>query len=212
MLRLPILRPEAFDWNGFYVGAHAGYGEGNLQGDWCPSECEFPMSALDLNGGLGGAQAGYNFQMDSLLLGVEGDISFPAWSGTLQNCEVNGGSCTSGGFANIDALVSIRARLGVVFNERGLLYATGGLAYADGDFEGQCEDFCGDVSLKTWGGVVGGGAEYAVGDNVSIRAEGLYYFFDDNNDISDFDEASAGDSTGIDDAFVARVGINWLIN
>lgn len=204
--------PPVFDWTGMYVGAHAGYGEANLQGDWCPSECEFPMSALDLNGGIGGLQVGYNWQMDSIIFGVEGDVSFPAWSGTLQNCEVNGGSCTSAGFANIDVLASIRGRLGFATSERSMLYATGGVAFVDGDFEGQCEDFCGRVGLSAVGGVVGGGFEYSPVDNISIRGEGLYYIFDDKKSIEDFDKSSPGDSTGIKDAFVIRVGLNWLIN
>jgi len=201
--------PESFDWTGFYLGGHVGYGEADLQGDWCPSECEFSMGDLDMSGFLGGAQAGYNWQMDSLVLGIEGDISFPAWSDTQGNCD---GDCTSNGTANIDALASIRARLGVAFMERGLLYATGGLAYADGEFTGYCAEACGSQNLNAWGGVFGGGLEYAVVDNVSLRAEGLYYMFDDKNSIEDFEESSTGDSTGIDDAFVIRIGMNWLIN
>jgi outer membrane immunogenic protein len=45
-------------WTGFYAGLNAGYG-------WATG---------DLNGAVGGGQIGYNWQLNALVLGVEGDL------------------------------------------------------------------------------------------------------------------------------------------
>jgi outer membrane immunogenic protein len=205
---------DVFSWSGFYIGAHAGWGGADVQGEWCPSECEVDFDDFDLDGGLGGLHAGFNFDMQSWLLGIEADVSFPAWHGTAHNC---GGTCTSSAFAGVDALASLRARLGFTF-DRSLIYVTGGVAGIWGDIEGNCSGFCGKTELDDVGGVVGAGFEHAVGDNVSIRAEGLWYFFNGEESLDDWDEANGfedndeHDEAGFDDAFVGRVGIQWLIN
>ncbi len=172
------------------------------------TECELPISAFDLNGGLGGIQAGYNWQSDSLVFGVEIDGSLMGWADTVYNCD---GSCTSSGTAEIDALASLRGRLGFAIADRSLLYVTGGLAYVDGDFDGMCSDACGSVKLNDFGGVIGGGFEHAIADNVSVRAEGLYYIFDGSHSLSSFDEFTTGDSVGVDDVLVGRISFNWLL-
>src|SRR5262245_61403864 len=52
-----------FNWTGFYVGGHAGYG-------WSDSE------NLDPKGWFGGGQVGYNWQYaPNWVFGLEGDIS-----------------------------------------------------------------------------------------------------------------------------------------
>ncbi len=77
---LPVkarMAQTVFDWSGIYVGAHAGYTRDHAQ-----------ASLIDPIGGAGagsrfsgltgGVQAGYNWVTRSgLLLGFEGDFSFP---------------------------------------------------------------------------------------------------------------------------------------
>ena len=68
-----------YDWTGFYVGAHGGYGWGSA-------------GATDLGGFVGGIQAGYTMQSDRFVMGVEGDVGFqPGRLGT--------GTGSSSGFA-----------------------------------------------------------------------------------------------------------------
>src|SRR6476620_12118937 len=69
-LKAPHLRP-AFDWSGFYIGAHTGYGRGSSSAVLTDP---LPVSTTGsvFGGVIGGVQGGYNVQMPSgLLLGVE---------------------------------------------------------------------------------------------------------------------------------------------
>src|SRR4051794_34960213 len=61
------IAPMAFNWTGFYVGANAGYGfGGKFDG--------FGLSGAD--GFVGGAQAGFNYQYDPLVVGIEGEMDY----------------------------------------------------------------------------------------------------------------------------------------
>src|ERR1700754_3054659 len=66
----------AYNWSGFYAGANAGYGFGAN-----PVVQTFALASdggnqpsLSPAGWFGGVQAGYNLQMSSLVVGVEGDF------------------------------------------------------------------------------------------------------------------------------------------
>src|SRR5262249_61621962 len=65
---LPVITPP-YNWSGFYVGA-------NFGAAWTSGHLNIPGN--NFYGGLtefiGGVQAGYNFQLGHLLLGVEGDF------------------------------------------------------------------------------------------------------------------------------------------
>jgi outer membrane immunogenic protein len=200
--------PE-WSWSGFYLGLHLGYGEVvDVDGDWCPSECEFNFGDYDLNGAVGGVHAGYNWQMDSIVFGIEADVSFPDWNDTVNNCG-NSGGCTSNATLDVDLLASLRGRLGFAF-DRTMIYATGGVAYEDSEWEQRNSD-PDDYDLSGFGGVVGAGIEHAVFDNVSVRVEGLYYFFDEDEDI-DKGEFTDGDNVEISDAWVIRGGVTLLFH
>jgi outer membrane immunogenic protein len=69
-------------WTGFYAGVNGGYG-------WSASSSSLyayasdaadavsstsPTASIDRSGGFGGGQAGYNLQMNRLVLGLEADI------------------------------------------------------------------------------------------------------------------------------------------
>src|SRR5689334_10366611 len=58
------------DWTGFYAGVHADYlwGEPTVEGN-------SPTIDPDIDGFGGGAAAGFNYQFDQFLLGVEADIT-----------------------------------------------------------------------------------------------------------------------------------------
>ena len=72
--------PTLPHWSGFYIGAHVGYGEAYYDGYWDGSSDDYDPSDLDLAGIVGGLHAGFNHQMDALVLGVEGDFTFTDWS------------------------------------------------------------------------------------------------------------------------------------
>ncbi len=64
-----------YDWSGLYIGANFGAG-------WTNSSLNIPRN--NLYGGItefiGGVQAGYNFQADHLLFGVEGDFDWASFN------------------------------------------------------------------------------------------------------------------------------------
>jgi outer membrane immunogenic protein len=100
----PYYKAEpAFNWTGFYVGGHVGYGWGDLGG-------------ADVDGFLGGVQVGANWQFAShWVIGVEADIAAT--------------DIGTGGIRQ-DWLFTARARLGYAF-DRTLLYVTAGIAATD---------------------------------------------------------------------------------
>jgi outer membrane immunogenic protein len=218
-----IIEPAAFDWTGFYIGGHAGYGEPSFDGVFDISESdgsegeplpEETTYADDLNadGFIGGAQAGYNHHSDNLVIGIEADISFTDFKDDVAD---NDGNDIIE--ADIDLLASLRLRAGLA-HDRLLIYGTGGVAYASGEFtviddqgiEG--EENSGDADIDSFGGVVGGGLEWAAMDNVSLRIEGLYYVFDDEEDTSDLtDDSDPDDFLELEDIWVIRGGINILL-
>src|ERR1700675_283862 len=149
---LPVKAPvpyvaTAYDWNGWYVGAHAGVIRGASNWTAQPG-----AGAPDLNGsfnlpfnldfmaGTGsyflGLQTGYNYVFPSrLMLGVEADVSVPN-SDVLIPFAVRGSqSVTSPLIGQVtygEAVIhygSARARIGYAFDHF-LLYGTGGLAWS----------------------------------------------------------------------------------
>lgn len=132
-----------FNWTGFYVGAHVGYG-------WADS------GLGDLDGFLGGVQAGYNWQMSrNWVFGVEGDIS-----ATDMNIGVAGIPI------HVDYLATTRARMGYAI-DRTMFYVTGGFAFTRIGALG--------VHLSDEGYALGFGVEHALSRNWSAKVEYMYY-------------------------------------
>lgn len=164
----PVIMPAAstFDWSGFYAGAHVGWGTGSVLVD--------PLDAPDestAEGWLLGVQAGANTQMDSFVLGIEGDV---AWSNISNSDEVTCGAFC--GVVDVNWLASLRGRAGVAFDSV-LLYATAGVAGAGIDYTDLDFDPGVTASGTHFGWTAGVGAEVAVSDNMSLKAEYLYYDF-----------------------------------
>src|SRR5512137_1484801 len=129
-------------WSGFYAGVNAGYGD----------VFDAP-GGLDISGGLLGFHLGYNYQIGSAVLGVEGDYM---------------GSWMEDGPFAVDDIASIRARAGYTFGNT-LLYGTLGYAWADASSLG---------SDSFDGLVLGAGLDYKFSQNWSARVEGLQYWLD----------------------------------
>jgi outer membrane immunogenic protein len=163
----PVLPPAVplFTWTGLYLGLQIGYGWGT--DTLTVSPFGFGTNFTP-NGVVGGGHIGYNLQFNQIVAGLEGDV---------EGTDVSR-SFSSGGVrydTSIPVQGSIRGRLGVAF-DRALLYATGGAEFAS--FETSVTGFRGvdQTSTTRTGWTVGGGIEYAVTGNWSIRAE--YRFAD----------------------------------
>ncbi len=153
--------PPAFSWSGVYIGGQVGY-------DWGTSSfhdvAAFP--SLSQSGVVGGVHIGYNYQVSQFVFGLEGDVNGASTRDSNFSAGLNYGLRE-----NIDA--SIRGRVGYAF-DRVLIYATGGGAY--GSFHTSYNDGVAFDSFNSGrvGWTVGGGLEYAIDNNWSVRAEYRY--------------------------------------
>jgi len=175
----PVYTPPIpiFTWTGVYIGGDIGYAWG--ESNYISSIGFRPSTAwgsTNPDGVIGGAHVGYNFQAGpsfigtgNFVVGVEGDVSGSNYSKTFLS--TFGDSYTT----KMDVAGSIRGRLGIAF-DRALIYATGGVAF--GGFTSQLRlqngtgSWSNDKTAVGW--TVGGGIEYAVTNNWSVRAEYRY--------------------------------------
>ena len=127
----PVVAPG---WAGFYLGIHGGYG----WGDNTFSQTVFalpPFAAVQgfkSQGGLYGAQAGYNWQFGRAVTGLEIDFSAVNISGNSATAsqEFPGQGTLSGSrFDRVKYLGTGRARLGWLPVDNVLLYGTAGAAW-----------------------------------------------------------------------------------
>ncbi|MGX5737125.1 outer membrane protein [Bosea thiooxidans] len=152
----PAYIPPVFSWTGFYVGANAGYGWGNVNANGF-------ANVGDLDGFIGGGQVGYNYQMGQFVLGLEAD---------LQGADLSSGDNL--GLINVktEYFGTVRARLGFAV-DRWMPYITGGWAYGNVKTSIPALAFSSDKT-HTGGWAVGGGVEYAITNNIIAGVEYLY--------------------------------------
>ncbi len=162
------LKP-AYDWSGFYLGAHVGYGDAKLGPNANPLLAQGVFLPPSPTGILGGYQAGYNRQFsNNVVLGIEVDATFisPTDTARLGNDPYQ---------TTFDYLATARGRVGYAIGTW-LPYATAGFAWgktklnvldADGGiFSTDQKDHVG------W--TVGAGIETAVGGNWTAKLEYNY--------------------------------------
>ena len=166
-----------YDWSGAYVVASIG--GVNQRTDFFEDYFNHSFSDSAFGAIVGGG-LGYNVQQESVVFGLEADISFL----TGHTSEfVNTGDYVSAGNnwaaeSEISALGTLRGRIGYAVGES-LFYATGGLAYGRVHNSSSWpfySDTTYDTDKKSWevGWVLGGGVETAISESWTLRAEGLY--------------------------------------
>lgn len=256
-LAADVAPAPVMDWTGFYVGAFAGGGwgdtdiEGKRRDHGGEDLVEFPILGsveeeegghggsggpqLDLNadvdGFLGGLQAGYDFQHDAFLFGVVGDFAFSGISGSADRS--TGGHGGNGGDEGMEPtsheggqkgpaasfdmdynwIATLRARAGFLPTENWLIYATGGVAWAGIDFEGtvtgnEKHNYSNDETDV--GYALGGGTEYRFNESWSLFAEALYMDFGD--DELDADKGPWKTIEYDTDIWIVKGGVNFRLN
>lgn len=198
------LAPSTYDWSGAYLGVNAG---GAMDDVTVNRETKYTgqrilgkkrqgildaaqdrMSA-DSTGFTGGVSAGYNWQVEQVMFGLEADFNALGLNGSMKR-DITGLfdeiypdpdlKVVNRVNYEIDAFGTVRGRLGFAVDNV-MLYGTGGLAYAHmqatSDVRGQ--DSAGATSWRAsqsdWnlGWTVGAGLEYGIG-RWSLGAEYLY--------------------------------------
>jgi outer membrane immunogenic protein len=178
----PAAVMAAYDWSGFYIGINGGGGGGQICWNYVTAVRD--GGCHDPSGGLVGGQIGYNWQMNSLVLGLElsGD-----WANlTGSNVAVTAPSGTDN--SHVSSLFMATARAGYAW-DRALLYVRGGAAWAREDYNVTCNGGgclpVGAVAVfgseTRLGGIVGAGFEYAITNNLILGVEGDYLPFGTRN-------------------------------
>ncbi|HYI27379.1 MAG TPA: outer membrane beta-barrel protein [Bradyrhizobium sp.] len=184
----------SYNWTGFYIGAHAGYGWGNSDG-------------LDLRGGFIGGQIGYNWQGmgNPWVFGIEVDS---AWAdfGRSDTFGTPAGLVSVSSNANYQG--SARGRIGYAF-DRTMVYVTGGVGWINNEvsINATVAPFViGAVDSQMHvGGVVGAGVEHAFAPNWSGKVEYLYSAYGRETYFNTFGGGFSADA----DTHTVKVGLNY---
>ena len=205
----PLVAP-AWSWTGFYGGINGGYAVGsdpftqgyvgNINNPVNLSTISTVNSTIVPKGGFAGLQDGYNYQIGSLVWGVEGD-----WQWADQKARSCGLSCSftqtpdnvgdfrfgasgTAGSLSVDQKINwfatARGRVGWTPIEGTMLYATAGGAWMGVDETDQIryvQALAGNVFTTTAsfsntksGYAVGGGAEFRLWGNWTGKVEYLH--------------------------------------
>jgi outer membrane immunogenic protein len=204
ILKAPMRSP-AYDWTGFYIGVNGGGSAGRSSTDvvFTPTPPSlvgpgpFALGSVShyMVGGLGGVQAGYNWQTNAAVVGLEADIQASGQKGgaalpaVLPVSLLCAAPCvppppvpTMGAVGIAQQLRwfgTARARLGFTPAERWLVYATGGLAYGEINTDATVMaaahgEAAPSFSQTRAGWVVGGGIEAALGGGWTGKVEYLH--------------------------------------
>jgi outer membrane immunogenic protein len=202
-VKAPMYAPPApvFSWTGFYVGGHVGAGWGTTESNVDVGRTIFenfgfnglalivPLAQTQMNGFLGGAQAGYNWQAGMWVFGIEGDFSGADIKGNspcllVLNCSTK-----------VNWTADITGRLGAAVGAGGLVYVKGGAAWINrnvniGNSIGLSipDEFSlsgavnGSLTNTRVGALLGTGIEYNVPTtNWSVKVEYDYMQFGNQN-------------------------------
>ena len=180
----PVVVPAArvYDWTGFYIGVNGGWQFKNAsETTTLTLPAGFGGAATNTstssgNGAVAGGQAGFNWQSDWAVLGIEGDFDWADSKGTRVVGTVTN---TSQG----PWFATIRGRFGAAF-DRLLVYGTAGAAFLDVS-QNITQTGFGTVfneSQVDFGWTAGAGVEGAFTQNWTARVE--YLFVDANLSLS----------------------------
>ena len=195
--RAPVVAP--YNWTGFYVGGNVGYSWGD--GDLTYNESAFGFFGLptsisgshNLDGAIGGFQAGYNWQLDNRwVAGFETDFQ---WSGEKASTtfsdpysvDFEGGNISGNLSSKLLWFGTVRGRVGVLATPTILIYVTGGLAYGRLEASGSITDTFQGSTFASWsfsrsttkaGWTVGGGVEGAIANTREWTWKVEYLYMD----------------------------------
>jgi outer membrane immunogenic protein len=205
---------SADTWTGLYGGLSIGRawsdfsvldGPGTPHCWWCVNN--YGGKADDFSAG---GQLGYNYELNNLVLGIEGEIAGGTLSGTVFDPTHVGPS----GSVDGNLYGAVTGRLGYSFGPV-LVYGKAGWGWLDADIEWSDPVYSASAKQdKTLSGAVfGGGIEYAISPAMSVKAEYMRLDFADTT-VLDVKGYCCGFQQPIEvgpiDTF--RVGLNIHLN
>jgi outer membrane immunogenic protein len=210
--KAPALAP-VYNWTGFYLGGHVGYGWADTDHTMSVS---FALGTLrttsNRDGLLGGGQVGYNWQTGAMVLGVEADASWTDIKGT--GVAIGGGGPFRFTTTN-DWIATVTGRIGFAANNI-LFYGKGGAAFTElkynNFFAGVPPTTVANFSDTRTGWTVGAGIEYGITPNWTAKIEYNYMDFGNRTYIVAFPPAGVGATTThtIDDQLhLVKAGVNY---
>ncbi|MDB5651272.1 MAG: hypothetical protein JWL62_2792, partial [Hyphomicrobiales bacterium] len=152
-----------FTWTGFYLGLNGGGGEARFKRDGL-FNVNTVHDSRTASGYFGGVQAGYNYQIGQIVVGLEADIQASRFRKTDLNSVAT---------YDVRSFGTVRGRVGYAF-DRALVYATGGFAFGNLRYNANTNGYVGSASKTVSGYTAGVGAEYAITSNWSVKAEYLH--------------------------------------
>jgi outer membrane immunogenic protein len=202
-VKAPVVAAPAWSWTGFYIGINGGGVWHRAKADVNDGVGNFDNATVKAFGATFGGQAGFNWQVDRIVLGVEADWNWVDASDTASFA-VNPAAVFS---SKLSSLATVRGRLGVTMSPT-MIYATGG--FAAGKVNNLVPTRFGGFSnseFKT-GWTAGGGIEHMFARNWTVKAEALYVDLGKSTATNNNTPAGyAGRFTNT--AVIARGGINF---
>lgn len=228
----PLPPPPVFSWTGFYVGVDGGFGGGFIDTDTILFQPPITVGVVTIRGisstlhtsnrtggAIVGGQVGYNYELpNNIVVGIESDAQ---WTNVAESeHEIATSTTPTLRFtdlrAGLDWFGTTRLRLGYAFG-RFLPYITGGVSYgevvasASQVVTGAAGTIFGSASATHAGWTAGAGAEYAVTDNISFKAEYLFVQLGgvSGSEVGFAPPVFGSSKTGSFGTNVVRAGLNW---
>ena len=226
--KAPPASVAPFNWSGFYIGGHAGYGWNNADVTVVTGTATFPTGTTtseNTSGFLGGGQIGFNYQIDRFVLGAEGTFSWSGIDGDNDTASPVTAGVVSHVHSQTDWIGTATARVGYA-PDNWLFYVKGGAAWAayktdtsvTGTAGATTATLSGSETRSGW--TVGAGAEYALTPNWSVKVEYDYLDFGTESVSRTVDTSTTGTpavgSAQLRDANshiqLVEVGLNYRFN
>lgn len=214
--KAPPVVAAAYDWSGFYIGANGGWGTSHncwdentrLGGTFFATD-----GCHNSTGGLIGGQAGYRWQSQAFVFGIEGQGDWSNLSGSNTSLI---SPTTYTNRSRIDAFGLMTGQVGYAWNTT-LLYLKGGAAVTSARYNGYAisTGLAFDQANETrWGGVIGAGLEFGISQNWSAGIE-YDHMFMGSNTLDFYSTTVPGSFTREDsvrqdvDLVTVRVNYRW---
>jgi outer membrane immunogenic protein len=120
--KAPIYAPVLYSWTGFYIGGQAGGGWFDNQVTNGPNAADgtvnfppgFVHNTAHGSGGLGGGYAGFNYQVNQIVVGIDGDYSWAHLTGSTSDIGPTGFTNISN--ETVKWIATVTGRLGYAVN------------------------------------------------------------------------------------------------